>query len=101
MPYGTSLPAAGVLTTSLTPLFTNPSGVSVTVGMVKLTNNSCSDRIVNLYLDCDGQRTPLLPERFQLKAGNMSEDDLTLQVRRDQRIEGYCDAEDAVSYVIS
>lgn len=101
MPYQNTLPAAGILTTSLTPLFTNKSIGSVQVSLIKLTNNSCEDRKVNVYLDSQGLRTPLVPEQFHLKSNSMAQDELVLQLRKDDAIEGLCDAESSVGYVIS
>lgn len=101
MPYQNTLPAAGTLTTSLTPLFTNKASSSVEIRLIKLTNNSCQDCKVNVYLDSQGVRTPLVPEQFHLKASSMAQDELVLQLRKDDAIEGLCDAESSVGYVIS
>jgi hypothetical protein len=101
MPYQNTLPAAGMLTTSLTPLFTNLSGVPAEIRLIKLVNNSCADRQVNIFLNSNGFRTPILPEKFQLKTGCIAQDEAVIQLRKDDAIDGFCDGEQSVTYIIS
>lgn len=101
MPLDNSLPAFGWLQTSLARLFINETRAPVQIHLLKLVNNSSAQRTLSIYLSSGGVRTTILPENFQLNAGHMASDDLTLTLRNNDSIEGFTDAEGAVTYVIS
>ena len=101
MAANNSIPAYGTLQASLSVMFANDNSSSVQINLIKLTNNSSAQRTLSIFLNADGVRTPILPENFKLNSGHMASDELTLMLRKDQWIEGFCDTELAVSYVIS
>lgn len=82
-------------------MFVNQTSAPVQIRLMKLVNNSSGQRILSVFLNSGGFRTPLVPEGFQLGSGYMAADDVTLSLRKDDAIEGFADLEGSVSYVIS
>lgn len=96
-----SIPACGLMPTSMAELFRNDSQTPVVTSIIKLINKTTARRTLSVWLNSGGIRTPILPENFQLKAKSMASDDAKIVLRKGDALEGVCDTADAVSYLIS